>query len=120
MTLAQAVSILATPDYALMRKVHRWRPPRWIRLWMIWSTRGGDGWFWALCGIAVLASHAAARYDALIAASLSAAAGILLFRTLKRAVGRKRPCAIEPHCWVTLLPPTASRFRPVTRSPRLP
>ena len=37
---------ISTRDHRLMRRVHRWRPPRWFRLWMILATRGGDGWLW--------------------------------------------------------------------------
>ena len=33
-----------------------------------------------------------------------------LFVSLKRAFGRKRPCALEPHCWATLLPPDQFSF----------
>ncbi len=107
---SKAVASLAAPDYLLMRKVNRWRAPRWVRWWMLASTRGGDGWFWGLCGIIVLATHDAARFAAVIASALSVAVGILIFRTLKKMVGRKRPCHIEPHCWATLLPPDQFSF----------
>jgi undecaprenyl-diphosphatase len=42
--------------------------------------------------------------------TIAAAAGIGLFLVLKRAAGRRRPCAIEPHCWSTLLPPDQFSF----------
>src|SRR5260370_29349504 len=93
-----------------MRQISRWQAPRWVRWWMIMATRGGDGWFWALCGVAVLAAHDANSYAACIAAALASAAGIVLFRTLKKAVGRRRPCTIEPHCWADLLPPDQFSF----------
>ena len=58
MTVSKALSTLSTPDYLLMRHINRWHAPRWVRWWMIAATRGGDGWFWAFCGLAVLAeSH---------------------------------------------------------------
>jgi undecaprenyl-diphosphatase len=107
---AKAISALSTPDYLLMRKVNRWSAPRWVRWWMIAATRSGDGWFWGLCGIILLATHEAARFAALIASALAAATGILIFRTVKKFVGRKRPCHIEPHCWATLLPPDQFSF----------
>lgn len=106
----KAASTLSAPDYVLMRKVNRWDAPLWIRWWMLASTRGGDGWFWGLCGITVLASNDAARYAAIIASALATAVGILIFRTVKKLVGRKRPCEIEPHCWATLLPPDRFSF----------
>jgi len=45
MTSPQAMlNFIAVRDLRLMRHVNRWQPPRWIRLWMICATRGGDGW----------------------------------------------------------------------------
>ena len=110
MTRARAVSILSAPDYQLMRRVNRWRAPRWVRWWSIGATRAGDGWLWSLCGVALLASHDADRYAAVVAALLAAAMGIVVFRVVKKAVGRKRPCVHEPHCWATLLPPDQFSF----------
>ena len=39
-----------------MRRLNRWRAPRWVRWWMLLATRAGDGWLWGLIGIAVLLS----------------------------------------------------------------
>jgi len=33
-------------DQRLMRRMNRWRAPRWFRIWMIAATRMGDGWIW--------------------------------------------------------------------------
>ena len=41
-----------------MRRVNRWRAPRWFRWWMLLATRAGDGWLWGAIGIAVLLSSA--------------------------------------------------------------
>jgi undecaprenyl-diphosphatase len=51
-----------------------------------------------------------ASREAAGAAALAVLAGIFSFKILKRAVGRKRPCAIEPHCWAHLLPPDQFSF----------
>jgi undecaprenyl-diphosphatase len=37
------LSIISSGDQRVMRRVNRWKPPRWIRLWMILATRAGDG-----------------------------------------------------------------------------
>jgi undecaprenyl-diphosphatase len=108
MTLSKAS--LSAPDYFLMYRVNRWRPPRWIRAWMLAATRAGDGWLWWCCGLAVLASDQQAKDRALAAAALAVVAGIIAFKILKRAVGRKRPCTIAPHCWVKVLPPDQFSF----------
>ena len=42
--------------------------------------------------------------------ALAAGVGIAAFLRLKKATGRKRPCALEPHCWATLLPPDQFSF----------
>ena len=97
-------------DHRLMHHVNRWRPPRWMRLWMIAATRGGDGWLWYAMGLVVALFGGSERFHALLAAAASVSVGIVLFRNLKRAFGRKRPCALEPHCWATLLPPDQFSF----------
>jgi undecaprenyl-diphosphatase len=97
-------------DERLMRRVNRWRPPRWLRLWMIAATRAGDGWLWYGAGLAVALFGGAERLDALLAAGLAMGVGIAAFLKLKRAFGRKRPCAVEPNCWATLLPPDQFSF----------
>jgi undecaprenyl-diphosphatase len=97
-------------DYTLMRRVNRWRPPRWLRLWMIAATRGGDGWLWYGMGLLVALLGGPERFQALLSATLAVGLGIGLFLRLKRAFGRQRPCALEPHCWATLLPPDQFSF----------
>jgi len=97
-------------DHSLMRRVNRWRPPRWLRLWMIAATRGGDGWLWYAMGSVVAVFGGPERFAALLAAATAAAVGIAIFLRLKRLCGRRRPCVIEPHCWATLLPPDQFSF----------
>src|SRR5580704_10437220 len=97
-------------DHRLMRQVNRWRPPRWLRLWMIAATRCGDGWLWYGIGTVVALFGGPERFAALVATATAVGAGIGLFLKLKRAFGRRRPCAMEPHCWATLLPPDQFSF----------
>lgn len=97
-------------DHAVMRRVHRWSAPKWIRLWMICATRGGDGWLWYAMAIVMLLFGGPERFRAVGASTLAASLGIAVFLSLKKATGRKRPCAIEPHCWSTLLPPDQFSF----------
>ena len=93
-----------------MRRVNRWTPPRWMRLWMVAATRGGDGWLWYAMAAAVLLDGGPGRFRAVLAAVLAVAVGIALFLQLKRVCNRRRPCALEPHCWATLLPPDQFSF----------
>jgi len=108
--LASTVCAVEAGDHRIMRRVHRWRAPRWIRIWMLCATRGGDGWIWYAMGAVVLAFGGPARFLAVASAALSAGVGIALFLTLKKRIGRRRPCTLEPHCWSTLLPPDQFSF----------
>src|ERR1700729_733790 len=110
MGTGSVVRMVAAGDYRLMRRVNRWRAPRWLRVWMIAATRGGDGWLWYAMGLVVALAGGPERFRALGAAATATALGIGLFLKLKRAFGRKRPCALEPHCWATLLPPDQFSF----------
>ena len=108
MTLARARQTLSAPDYGLMRRLNRWRAPRWIRWWMLGATRAGDGWLWAAIGIALVISSDSQRFHAVEAAASAIAAGILIFHHVKRVVCRLRPRDIEPHCWARIV--TRDRF----------
>jgi undecaprenyl-diphosphatase len=104
------LSFITNQDHRLMRRVNRWRAPRWIRVWMLAATRAGDGWLWYSLGIVLLFAGGPHRFAAVTSAALAAVAGIAVFMVLKRVSGRKRPCALEPHCWAKLLPPDQFSF----------
>ena len=111
MTVAKAVwNQIQSNDHRLMRRVHRWRAPRWFRILMIVATRGGDGWFWYALAAILLFYGGPHRFAAMGAGVAAAFVGILLFRALKHASRRKRPCEIEPHCWASILPPDKYSF----------
>lgn len=101
---------VAAHDHWLMRRVHRWMPPQWLRLWMLWATRLGDGWLWCAAGLMVVVAGGNERFAAIETAGSAAAFAILLFEVLKRLTNRRRPCALEPHCWADLLPPDRFSF----------
>ncbi|MFB3779273.1 MAG: phosphatase PAP2 family protein [Bryobacteraceae bacterium] len=104
------LKFISRRDHRLMRRVHRWRPPRWFRIWMVFATRGGDGWLWCLLGLLVLLYAGPEGLVALAAAALATGTGIALFVYLKRKARRKRPCHVEPHCWSKILPPDRFSF----------
>jgi undecaprenyl-diphosphatase len=111
MTLPGAMlNYISGRDHKLMRRVNRWSAPRWIRLWALCATRGGDGWLWYGIAGVVLLFGGPMRFRAVSAAGLAAGSGIVIFLTLKKATGRRRPCMFEPHCWATLLPPDQFSF----------
>src|SRR5712664_2730245 len=97
-------------DHRLMRRMNRWRAPRWFRVWMIAATRMGDGWVWYGLGIMLFYFGGPQRYSAVCAAGTAAVVGIFVFKALKRLSHRLRPCQVEPHCWSKILPPDQFSF----------
>ena len=97
-------------DHRVMRRVNRWKAPRWIRYWMIAATRVGDGWLWYSLGIMLLLFGGPQRFAAVGAAGSAAIAGIFVFKALKKISRRERPCQLEPHCWSHVLPPDQFSF----------
>jgi undecaprenyl-diphosphatase len=111
MTVRKAVwNQIESNDHRLMRRVHRWRAPRWFRILMITMTRGGDGWLWYAIGIILVFFGGDQRFLAIGAGASAAVAGIFIFRALKHSSRRRRPCEIEPHCWASILPPDKYSF----------
>lgn len=111
MSVGQTViSYIELSDHRLMDRVHSWRAPWWVRIWMLAATRSGDGWLWySLCAFLLFAGGEQ-RFLAVGAASVAAILGIVLFLLLKRVCNRTRPCHIRPHCWSKLLPPDQFSF----------
>jgi len=102
--------LISKGDHHLMHRVNNWEAPRWVRLYVLGATRGGDGWLWYAMGLAILLFGGENRFAAIGAAFVAAVLSILLFIWLKRFAARPRPCQIEPHCWATLLPPDQFSF----------
>ena len=95
MELSGALDYIAHRDLRLMRRVNRWRAPRWIRIWMLAATRGGDGWLWYAMGAAILLFGGERRFAAVGAATLAAGLGVALFLNLKKAANRRRPLRLR-------------------------
>lgn len=111
MTLPAAMlTYIGDRDHRLMLRVNGWRAPRWIRVWMLCATRGGDGWLWYGMGLVIALFGGEGRFAAIGTAALAAALGICIFLSLKKATGRRRPSAFAPHCWATLFPPDQFSF----------
>lgn len=104
------IGFVAARDQRIMRRVNGWSAPRWIRLWMICATRGGDGWLWyAMLGVVWLFGGEAGP-RAITSCVSAVAIGIAVFLALKRTIRRRRPCQMEPHVWCTLAPPDQFSF----------
>jgi undecaprenyl-diphosphatase len=97
-------------DHRLMRRVNRWRAPRWIRYWMVAATRMGDGWLWYGLGGMLLIYGGPQRFAAVGASGTAAITGVLVFKVIKLLSHRPRPCQLEPHCWSKVLPPDKFSF----------
>ena len=87
MTMAQTVwGQIQSNDHRLMRKIHRWRAPRWFRILMIMLTPLGDGWLWYSIGADPCWYSAGPRnFWPSARPPRLPPSGIFLFRTLKHA-----------------------------------
>src|ERR1700741_3616566 len=97
-------------DHRVMRRVNRWKAPRWIRYWMIAATRVGDGWLWYSLAIILLIVGGPNPSAAVSTSACAALAGVFVFKALKKISHRQRPCHMEPHCWSRVLPPDQFSF----------
>ncbi len=96
-------------DVRLAVRLRGWLPPRWIRVWMVWATRLGDGWAW-LAIAAVLAAGGAGFRQALAIAAVAAALSSTAFVFLKRRYRRRRPWEDGPHPVFDVRPPDRFSF----------
>ena len=114
MTLANAPHVVqrfvTNQDLRVMRRVTRWRPPHWVRWWMIAASKGGDGWMWYAQGLGLLLVGGSRRWAAIGSTALACGMGILAFQVLKRLIGRQRPSLVARRNWTRLLPPDEFSF----------
>src|SRR5258708_26242856 len=89
-------SLITRGDYSIMHRANNWVAPRWVRLYVVGATLGGDGWLWYAMGLAILLFGGNERFAALGAAGLSSVLCIILFIWLKRFTGLPRP--LKPLC----------------------
>jgi len=95
--------VLASDD-RLSGRILAWRPPRWVRVWMLVATRLGDGWLWLAAAALLVASG---NRGALSAAAVSAGLANVLLVCVKGRVRRARPCErgrarhfdVDPLAW---------------------
>ena len=82
--------VLASDD-RLSGRVLDWRPPRWVRVWMLTASRLGDGWLWLAAALILLASGSRGL-QVLLAGAVSAGLANVLLVWVKANVRRARPC----------------------------
>jgi undecaprenyl-diphosphatase len=82
--------VLASDD-RLLDRVLEWRPPRWVRVWMLGASRLGDGWLWPLTAV-LLAASGSRGLQVLSAGTVSAVVANALLLGVKKRVRRPRPC----------------------------
>ena len=97
--------VLASDD-RLSGRILEWRPPRWVRVWMLAATRLGDGWLWVAIAL-LLASGGSRGLHVLSVGTVSAGLANLLQLCVKGRIRRARPCArakprhfdVDPLAW---------------------
>jgi undecaprenyl-diphosphatase len=96
------IHLVAHSDDWVSGRIHGWRPPRWVQVWMVASTRLGDGWVWLV--MVVLAPSRAPLAEMVVAIVAVNTAQI----ALKRAFRRARPSG--PVSWWDIHAPDQFSF----------
>ena len=102
------IHLVSHSDDWVSGRIHGWRPPRWVQVWMVASTRLGDGWAWL-----ALVVIAPARTDGRVAYALAETmVAVVAVNTaqvaLKRAFRRARPAG--PVSWWDIHAPDQFSF----------
>jgi len=79
-----------TSDRRISWRLSTWGPPKWLRVWMMWASRLGNGWLWLAATLLLGAAGGPYRH-LLLAAAVSAAVSNTAIVILKRALRRRRP-----------------------------
>lgn len=82
--------VLASDD-RLSDRLLEWRPPRWVRVWMLTATRLGDGWLWLATAVP-LAASGDRGLRVLSAGAVAAGVASALLVCVKGHFRRSRPC----------------------------
>ena len=77
------IHLVAHSDDWVSGRIHGWRPPRWVQVWMVASTRLGDGWVWLV--MVVLAPSRAPLAETMVAIVAVNTAQVALKRVFRRA-----------------------------------
>jgi undecaprenyl-diphosphatase len=85
------LSSVASSDDRVSGRVFAWQPPRWVRLWMLWATRLGDGWLWLVVAV-FLGASGDEGLRVLAGGAVSAGLANALLVLTKGRVRRSRPC----------------------------
>jgi undecaprenyl-diphosphatase len=85
------LSYVVSSDDRVSGRVFAWQPPRWVRLWMLWATRLGDGWLWLVVAV-FLGASGDEGLRVLAGGAVSAGLANALLVLTKGRVRRSRPC----------------------------
>jgi undecaprenyl-diphosphatase len=90
------LSYVSERDERLSGRLQAWRPPRALRLWLLWATHLGDGWLWFAAGALLLAGGGSCE-RVLAAAGFAAGGANASIVFLKRRFRRTRPAPHVPN-----------------------
>lgn len=92
--MSSVLSYVSERDERLSGRLQAWRPPRALRLWLVWATHLGDGWLWFAAGALLLAGGG---MRVLAAAGFAAGGANASIIFLKRRFRRARPAPHVPN-----------------------
>ncbi len=87
------LALVRTSDDRLWGHLLEWRPPRWIRVWMLAASRLADGWLWPVTAV-LLAADGWSGLAVLVAGAVSAVVANAMLMLAKSRFRRARPCEL--------------------------
>jgi undecaprenyl-diphosphatase len=94
--MSPVLAYVNAEDFRIHDRVLAFRPPRCVRLWVLWATRLGDGWLQVATGVALFAAGSECQRT-LAACVMATGLSNLAMVILKRRFRRKRPCEYAAH-----------------------
>jgi undecaprenyl-diphosphatase len=102
------IHLVAHSDDWVSGRIHGWRPPRWVQVWMVASTRLGDGWAW-LALVVIAPARGDGRAAHVLAETMVAIVAVNTAQVaLKHAFRRARP--MGPVSWWDIHAPDQFSF----------
>ena len=102
------IHLVSHSDDWVSGRIHAWRPPRWVQIWMVASTRLGDGWAW-LALVMIAPARGDGRAAHVLAETMVAIVAVNVAQVaLKRSFRRARPSG--PVSWWDIHAPDQFSF----------
>jgi undecaprenyl-diphosphatase len=89
--MADVIAYFNILEGGICQKINRLSQREWIRLIFSVISKLGDGGFWAIAGVAILAIQGSSALPAILQMIVTGTIGVLVYKLLKSRLVRERP-----------------------------